>query len=94
MQATNRRHNKVKIYTDGVCFNNSKQNAQSEAGIWFSQDDQRNKAIHTPGNRHFNQIGELVATITAIQAIPHFTPLVIVTDSEYIIKGLTTHLPY
>ena len=59
-----------------------------------SQDDQRNKAIHTPGNRHFNQIEELIATITAIQAVPHFTPLVIVTDSEYVIKGLTTHLPY
>ncbi|KAF8496113.1 hypothetical protein F5888DRAFT_1569622, partial [Russula emetica] len=75
----NRRHDKIKIHTDGACFNNDKQNAQC-GGVWFSHNDSRNKAIRTPGEHHSNQIGELIATTTAIQAVPHFVPLKIITD--------------
>jgi len=38
-------HQKVTIYTDGVCFNNGKENTQCGSGIWFGNGDPRNKAI-------------------------------------------------
>jgi ribonuclease HI len=89
----NRRHGQIQIHTDGACDNNGKQNAQCGGGVWFAHNDPRNKAIRTPGEHHSNQIGELIATVVAIQAVPHFAPLKITTDSEYVIKGLTTNLP-
>jgi len=53
--------------------------------------------IHTdgaPGEHHSNQIGELIATTTAIQAVPHFVPLKIITDSTYVINGLLKQLEH
>ena len=92
-EGPNRRHHKIQVYTDGACFNNGKENAQCGGGVWFGHNDPRNKAIRTPGEHQSNQIGEIVATIVAIQTIPRFVPLKIITDFEYVIKGLTTHLP-
>ena len=91
-EGTNQRHNTIEIYTDGACFNNGKQNARCGAGIWFGENDQRNLAIRTPGRHQSNQIGELTATILAIQTTPHFTPIKIKTDSTYVINGLTKYL--
>jgi ribonuclease HI len=51
-----------------------------------------NSAIKVPGPRQSNQIGEIVAIIQAIDAIPLFRPLTIVSDSKYAIEGLTEHL--
>ena len=45
-----------------------------------------------PGKLQSNQIGELAATIVAIQRTPHFFPLEIISDSKYVIKGLTENL--
>lgn len=56
-------------------------------------DDHRNRSIRVPGSHQSNQVGELAATIVAIEVVPHFVPLEIMTDSTYVIKGLTTHLP-
>jgi ribonuclease HI len=91
-EGANQRHEKIEIYTDGACFNNGKQNARCGAGIWFGENDQRNLAIRTPGTSQSNQIGELTATVLAIQAVPHFVPIKLVTDSTYVINGLTKHL--
>jgi ribonuclease HI len=91
-KGANQRHEKIEIYTNGACFNNGKQNVKCGAGIWFGHDDQRNLAIRTPGKNKSNQIGELTATIVAIQTVPHFVPIRIVTDSTYVINGLTKHL--
>ena len=44
----NMRHPVVKVYTDGTCFNNGKQNAQSRSGVWFGPNDERNRAIVLP----------------------------------------------
>ena len=92
-EGANQRHEEIEIFTDGACFNNGKLNARCGGGIWFGQNDHRNRAIRTPGKHHSNQIGELTAIIAAIQAMPNFIPIKIVTDSTYAIKGLTTHLP-
>ena len=91
-EGTNWRHNKIEVYTDGACYNNGKQNARCGGGIWFGPNDHRNRPIRVPGDHQSNQIGELVATIMAIDAVPHFAPLEIITDSTYVISGLTAHL--
>ena len=82
----------VTIYTDGACINNGKANARCGSGIWFGPNDQRNRAIRIPGNEQSNQVGELAAVIAAVDATPTYQPLKIVSDSKYVIEGLTTHL--
>ena len=91
---TNLRHQNIRVYTDGACFNNGKTNAQCGSGIWVAPHDPRNMAIRVPGNDHSNQIGELVAVIAAVQNLPIYAPLEIHSDSKYVIDGLTTYLPH
>ncbi|KAH9971888.1 ribonuclease H-like domain-containing protein [Russula compacta] len=46
-----------------------------------------------PGPDQSNQVRELAAVIIALQNTPHFQPLKIISDSRYVIQGLTGHLP-
>jgi ribonuclease HI len=39
-----------------------------------------------------NQVADIAAVIDAPRSIPHFWPLLIMSDSKYVISGLTTHL--
>lgn len=93
LDGSNRRHDPIVIYTDGACYNNGKQNARCRGGIWFGPNDPRNCTIHIPGNLQSNQVGELTATISAIEIMPPFVLLTIMTDSCYVINGLTVYLP-
>ncbi|KAI0262487.1 hypothetical protein BGY98DRAFT_929077, partial [Russula aff. rugulosa BPL654] len=88
----NERHNKTQVYTDGSCMNNRKANARCGGGIWFGQDNPRNKAIRVPEEAQSNQIGEITTVIAMLNDTPHFIPLEIVSDSMYVINGLTTNL--
>jgi hypothetical protein len=45
-----------------------------------------------PGTAQSNQIGEIAAVIIAINATAPYQPLKIITDSKYVIDGLTTYL--
>jgi ribonuclease HI len=51
-----------------------------------------NRALRIPGRAQSNQIGELGAVIAAIDAAPTNQPLKIITDSRYVIDGLTDNL--
>ena len=82
----------ITVYTDGACMNNGKANARCGSGIWFDHNSPRNLALRVPGDDQSNQVGELVAVIAAISAVPPYQPLKIITDSKYVIEGLTTHL--
>ena len=86
------RHQEVTIYTDGACFNNGKENAQCGSGIWIGPGHHQNKAIRLPGPDQSNQAGEIAAIILAANAAPPSSPLKIITDSRYVINGLTNHL--
>ncbi len=50
-------------------------------------------AICVPGKRQSNQISEIAAVIVAAESFPIFYPLRIITNSKYVIDGLTMHLP-
>lgn len=82
----------ITIYTDGACFNNGKENVSCGSGIWVGTDNNYNTALKVLGLEQSNQVGEITAVIKAAQMIPTFCPLIIKTDSQYVIKGLTTHL--
>jgi ribonuclease HI len=69
-----------------------KMNAQCGSGIWFGPDNRNNQAIRIPGATQSNQVGEIAAIIAAVNATAPYQPLKIVTDSKYVIDGLTTHL--
>jgi len=73
-------------------MNNGKQNAQCGSGVWFDQGNTRNIALKVPGENQLNQIGEIAAVITTITAVAPYQPIRIMTDSKYIIDGLTTNL--
>jgi hypothetical protein len=40
----------IKVYTDGSAQNNGGENARAGAGIYFGDDDPRNRAIRIPDN--------------------------------------------
>ena len=82
----------ITIYTDGACINNGKANARCGSGVWFGPNDPRNLAIRIPGDDQSNQVGELAAVIAAVEATPTYQPLKIISDSKYVIEGLTTNL--
>ena len=80
------------MYTDGSCVNNGKENAQCGGGIWCGENHPLNKSIRVPSNLQSNQIGELTAVLVALQSADPLTPVNIITDSKYVINGLTIHL--
>ncbi len=84
----------IPIYTDGACFNNGKLNAHCRSGIWFATDDPCNNASRVPGPNQSNQISKIAAVINAISSTPPFYPLTILSDSKYVIEGLTNHLKH
>ena len=86
------RYREITIYMDGACINNGKENTQCRSGIWFNHDSPRNLAIRIPGNDQLNQVGELAAVVTATAATAPYQPMKIITDSKYVIEGLTTNL--
>jgi ribonuclease HI len=86
-------NNKVEVYTDRECMNNGKADASCRSGIWFGPNHHLNTMLKVPGPGQSNQIGELAAVIKVAELTPNYYELSIVSDSKYIIKGLTKHLP-
>lgn len=83
---------KIVVYTDSSCQNNGKMNTRCRSGIWLKEGSQQNQAIRVPGPNQLNQIGEIMAVIVALEKLPNYVPLMIKTDSQYVIDGLTIHL--
>ena len=73
-------------------MNNGKKNAHCGSRVWFDNKSPRNRAVRIPGDTQSNQIGEIAAIIVALEVIPSYQPVKILTDSQYVIEGLTTHL--
>lgn len=81
------------IYTDGACINNGKKNAKAGIGIFFSENDKRNTSARLEGKQS-NNCAELEAIIKAIKLAKsdlETNDVVIMTDSEYAIKCLTSY---
>jgi len=82
----------ITIYTDGTCMNNGKKNAQCSSRVWFGHKDPRNKAVRIPGKSQSNQVAKIATIIIALESVPPYQLIKIITDSKYVIEGLTNHL--
>ena len=82
----------VTVYTDGSSSKNGHENSRVGSGVWFGHNDPRNASlrIDIPGAN--NQTGKLVAILVAAQRAPRDANLHIISDSMYVIDGLTLYL--
>ena len=78
----------TEVYTDGSCEKNGCADATAGSGLWYGHQDPRNGYFRVPGPQS-NQTAELFAVEKAIDLTPPFATLHIITDSKYVIKGLT-----
>jgi ribonuclease HI len=87
-------HTLVEVaYTDGSCEGNRLSNATSGSGIHFPGNPNKDLAIKVPGTSHSNQIGEIYTITKAVQTSDMDKNLIIIADSDYAIKSLSTRLP-
>ncbi|OCH95326.1 ribonuclease H-like protein [Obba rivulosa] len=86
-------HQSISVYTDGSCFENGTLRARAGAGVWFGRGNPRNCALRIPGPAQSSPIAETVAVLLAAKLAPLWRPLHIISDSKYIIEGMTKHLP-
>ncbi|KAH9051854.1 ribonuclease H-like protein [Lactarius vividus] len=77
---------------DGLCTNNGKLDTICGCRIWICADHPLNHALKVLRPLQSNQVGELAAIIAAMHSIPNYCQLMLITDSKYMIKGLTKHL--
>jgi len=77
------------VYTDGACINNGEETAKAGSGVWYGINDPRNISERVSHKIQSNQTGELTAVLLAIKNHPQNENLNILTDSKYVIEGLT-----
>lgn len=79
----------MKVFTDGSCINNGKQNALGGIGVFFGDNDERNVSELQNGTTHSNQLGELQAIFIALTICKDDCDIELYTDSNYSINCLT-----
>ncbi len=83
----------VTVYTDGSCLNNqNKFNRKGGYGVFFGDNDPRNKSIKLIGDKITNQVAEITACICAIETLININitnDIIIKTDSMYTINCIT-----
>ena len=81
------------VYTDGACTCNGREGAQSGIGVFFGEDDPRN-VCRRIGGKQTNNTAELSAVLEAYRLIKDDVAtgkrVVIVSDSEYVLRCVTT----
>lgn len=82
----------VEVYTDGSCSSNGSATARAGSGAWFGADDERNEGVRVPYDEQTNQTAEIYAVVLAERKVPPYVPLHIVSDSKYVVDGMTLHL--
>lgn len=84
----------INVYTDGSCIHNGQPNALAGYGVYFSENDSRNESKKVIGKQS-NNTGELTGLIRAIEILEenlkNNEKIAIYTDSEYVIKCLTSY---
>ncbi|KDQ50173.1 hypothetical protein JAAARDRAFT_142329 [Jaapia argillacea MUCL 33604] len=80
------------VYTNGSCTRNGTASALCGIGIWIADGHPKNMALRVPGVKQSNQVGEIAAIVACLQGTDNCVPITLVTDSLYVIEGLTKHL--
>jgi ribonuclease HI len=81
------------IYTDGACPSNGTLQGRAGIGVFFGIDDPRNISSRLPGRHQTNQRAEIFAVLKALESLNMTPPtslnVIILTDSDYVVKALT-----
>jgi len=80
------------VYTDGACIDNGSETARAGSGVWYGTSDPRDLSVRVAGKEQSNQTGELVAVLLAVKSHPPYKDLRIISDSRYVIDGVTKNL--
>ncbi|KNZ80655.1 Ribonuclease H1, partial [Termitomyces sp. J132] len=81
------------IYTDGSCIKDDRGQVAAGAGIWFSLNDPRNRAIRLPYYiAQTNNAGETIAILEAARSVPNTQSILLKSDSQITIDNLTSLL--
>ncbi|RHZ60238.1 uncharacterized protein CDV56_108797 [Aspergillus thermomutatus] len=95
----------IVVAIDGACSNNGKNGARSSYGVCWGYDNVLNTATAIEGDHHTNQVAELRACLRALHDVLVVKSLredneggvlntvVIKSDSEYLVRGVTEWLP-
>ncbi|KAL1754244.1 ribonuclease H-like domain-containing protein, partial [Schizophyllum commune] len=77
------------VYTDGSSPDPAGYEKRAGGGAWFGPGDARNCNVRIQGT---NQTGEAAGALLAVQKVRRDMVLNIISDSEFIVKGLTERL--
>ncbi|KAF5382394.1 hypothetical protein D9757_009790 [Collybiopsis confluens] len=77
----------LSVYTDGACSNNGKKEAVAGAGICYGIRSPRNLSLRVPGPGQItNNRAEVFAVLQVLMRESPDRPLLVYTDSQYVIK--------
>lgn len=77
------------VYVDGSCLGQGiGKKWRAGYSAWFGVNDPRNVSEPIAGDKHTNNVGEMMAVITALERSEPERDLLIVSDSKYVINGL------
>ncbi|KAH6901853.1 ribonuclease H-like domain-containing protein, partial [Coprinopsis sp. MPI-PUGE-AT-0042] len=82
--------NPTHVYVDGSCIGNGRSGAQAGAGVFFGHGNRRNVAMRVPGPQT-NQRGELLAVWRALAGCNIHKPLIVYSDSQYVLQMLVEY---
>ncbi|PFH50845.1 hypothetical protein AMATHDRAFT_113552, partial [Amanita thiersii Skay4041] len=81
------------VYTDGSSTFNQDGLRIGGCSIWYNPNNSHNLSIHLPSHLpQTNNTAELVTILVAVNNTPLHTPLHILSDSQYAISAITSHL--
>ncbi|THV04091.1 hypothetical protein K435DRAFT_630418, partial [Dendrothele bispora CBS 962.96] len=80
----------LRVFTAGVCYNQSSPLVKAGAGIFFGPGSKFNASSRVPGPSLSSERAHTYAVWQAIKDFPRNRPLIIYT-SPYVIKALTAH---
>jgi ribonuclease HI len=77
------------IYTDGSCLKqHDRKKRRAGYAVNFGEGDPRNISEPVEGEKHSNQVAELMAVAVALERSTPGKRIVIYSDSQYVIRGL------
>lgn len=84
---------RTEVFTDRSYMNNGCEDANAGAGAWFGKDDPRNIAIVLPSTvNQSNNAGKIMGILLAVRGAEMDIHLIINSDSQITIDGLTRYL--
>ena len=79
----------IRVYTDGSAYGTACGRGAAGYGIWAGEDSPLNRAAPLEGTVQTNNRAELTAVIEALRMVPRDSLVQIVSDSSYVVSGVS-----